>query len=287
MLGSAVDYAGLFPPAALSMTSAAAEYAEHRRSSARWALGRFVVTFARWGELEEAASGFGATAGDPWPVSVLAAPAAAPTLEAMRRRPGSGLSLVAVESRAMTVEEARDSSALVALGVETYVEAGPPGMDLDAFAVAVGQAGAAAKIRTGGVVADAFPTAKFMIGFLRACHRHGLRFKATAGLHHPVRGLYPLTYDPGSALGLMYGFLNVALAAAFVWHGRGDDVILGVLEERSLEAFAFGAAGVSWREERLTTAEVDAVREGFFAGFGSCSFREPMFELGLHPVPSA
>ena len=51
----------------------------------------------------------------------------------------------------------------------------------------------------------------------------------------------------------MFGFLNVALAAAFHWFGRDDETVLAVLEERSPDSFEFTDAGVSWRTKRLTS----------------------------------
>ena len=46
-------------------------------------------------------------------------------------------------------------------------------------------------------------------------------------------------------------------------------------------------AGVAWRDERLTAPQLDEVRAEFFLGFGSCSVREPMAELGLEALPRA
>ena len=52
LLSGLIDYAGLFPPAALDMPAAAREYAEYRESEYRWALGRFVIPVARLDEFE-------------------------------------------------------------------------------------------------------------------------------------------------------------------------------------------------------------------------------------------
>ena len=76
-------------------------------------------------------------------------------------------------------------------------------------------AGARAKVRTGGVTEGAFPASHALARFIQSCADAGVPFKATAGLHHPLRGEYRLTYEPGSPHGMMFGFLNVFLAAAF------------------------------------------------------------------------
>src|SRR5215470_9694933 len=55
LLSGLIDYAGLFPPAALDLSTAAREYAEYREGEYRWALGRFVIPVARLDEFEKAA----------------------------------------------------------------------------------------------------------------------------------------------------------------------------------------------------------------------------------------
>ena len=57
LLRDSIDYAGLFPPAGLGMSEAAANYASYRTGPHAWALGRFVVPAGRLVELEQAAVG--------------------------------------------------------------------------------------------------------------------------------------------------------------------------------------------------------------------------------------
>ena len=80
--------------------------------------------------------------------------------------------------------------------------------------------GAHAKIRTGGVTPEAFPQATSVARFIHACAMADVGFKATAGLHHPVRGEFNLTYEPACPRGVMYGFLNVFMAAALAMSAR-------------------------------------------------------------------
>ena len=44
----------------------------------------------------------------------------------------------------------------------------------------------------------AFPATGDLLRFLRAASAHRVPFKATAGLHHPLRAEYRLTYEPDS-----------------------------------------------------------------------------------------
>ena len=99
-----------------------------------------------------------------------------------------------------------------------------------------------------------------------------------------MRGEYRLTYEPLPPTGEMFGFLNVAVAAAFLWHGRDDEIVQRVLEERRKERFEFADRELRWRNEHLSVEELADARARFFAGFGSCSFREPMAEIGLEAV---
>ena len=258
------------------------EYDRHRRAKDSWALGRFVVPLARWAELDACVRDLTAT-GEIWPVSILAAPADAKAIRELKTIDRSRLVLQAVESRVSSAAEVKGAASLARPGTELFVELDLAG-DLDAMAAELKRAGAAAKIRTGGITEDAIPSARQIVAFLRACHKARIRFKATAGLHHAVRGDYRLTYENDPPMGVMFGYLNVAMAAALLWSGRGDEVLLAVLEERSRDAFAFTDTDASWQNERLTKKELDDARAAFFTGFGSCSFSEPLTEIGLVPT---
>ncbi len=51
LLEHLIDYAGLFPPAALTMQDAVRNYARYRDGEYAWALGKFVVPQARVSEV--------------------------------------------------------------------------------------------------------------------------------------------------------------------------------------------------------------------------------------------
>src|SRR5688572_9168107 len=51
LLTNVIDYAGLFPPAELSLDEAIRNYARFRTEPEAWMLGRFIIPAARLGEL--------------------------------------------------------------------------------------------------------------------------------------------------------------------------------------------------------------------------------------------
>jgi hypothetical protein len=136
-----------------------------------------------------------------------------------------------------------------------------------------------AKVRTGGLTPDAVPDSERVADFLISAAARRLPFKATAGLHHPVRSIHPLTYSPDSPRATMHGFLNVFVAAAFAWHGAARQLALDILEETEAEAFVFGAKDLEWRGRKLAAQQIAEARRDFAHSFGSCSFEEPIGDL--------
>lgn len=285
LLAGLVDYAGLFPPAGLDMEGAVREYARHRRSPERWILGRLIVPAARLEEMETAAAPYLPTLGatDPWRLSVLLgndAAEEAAEASSFGQRLGAQAVVDSVELRATSPTAEGLGRALDALpvGLTAYVEL-PLDADLPPLLQALKARGARAKMRTGGVTADAIPSLSRVARFLVSCAAARVPFKATAGLHHAVRAVRSLTYAADSPKGTMHGFLNVFAAAALAWHGAGADTVEAALREESADAFRVDHDGLSVGSHRASAAEVAATRAEFAMGFGSCSFAEPVADL--------
>lgn len=287
LLAHAIDYAGLFPPAQLDMPGAVAEYESYLASSDAWALGRFVVPAARLRELAAAAGDapsnpLGSRQGERRLSVVLGADLAA-DVERLRafcadvNGEGWWRGIDAVELRASTPEAIAQAMRVVPDSVERYVEI-PISEDPTPLVRAIAGAGAYAKVRTGGTTTDAFPASDHVARFLATCLREAVPFKATAGLHHPLRGEYPLTYEPGSACGRMYGFLNVFLATAFLAAGLDEAEARVLLDESDPNAVTFNRTEAVWRSHRLPLDRLAESRR-FLTSFGSCSFREPIDDL--------
>ncbi|HEX2778095.1 MAG TPA: hypothetical protein VHM30_01275 [Gemmatimonadaceae bacterium] len=277
LLAEVVDYAGLFPPAALDMPGAVAEYARSRESADAWMLGRFVLPANRLDEWSAAAPTD--VDGWRWPLAVLAQTFEGTlrrTIDAFNARERSRAVIDTAEVRATTAREVPNTG--ISGGVAIFVEipvADDPARLLDAIA----GAGVRAKIRTGGVTPEAFPTAKQIARFVVRCIERDIVFKATAGLHHPLRAEYRLTYAEDPPHGTMFGFLNILLATALAREGMPEKDLVAALEERNPESLVVGRESLNWRGRAIDLGTLRATRTKSITGFGSCSFREPVEDL--------
>ena len=225
LLANLIDYAGLYPPAALPLPAVIENYQCYLTSKDAWILNRLVLPAAQLDELR---------IGENWRVTLLVDGEPGPLppqLETLESKAGRRLSL------------------------PTYCEA-PIDQIKDTFA----------KVRTGGLTPEAAPTASVLTDFLCEAAARRLPFKATAGLHHPIRGT-------------MHGFVNVFAAAAFAWHGLDRAAVLDILNEADPAGFEFLDDELRWRGRKITATQIAAARRDFAHSFGSCSFEEPIADL--------
>ncbi len=239
LLEGLIDYAGFFPPAGLSLEAAVGNYSDYRNGEYSWMLRSFVIGATDMQRVPQALDGSLAVLGE------------------------------ADETRAASIE----SRGVVRAQRPVYWEV-PLGKlsDLDL----VKDAGCFAKIRTGGLKPEAIPTTGDVAGFIAACAQRRLPFKATAGLHHPVRAIFPLTYEADAPRSVMHGFLNVLMASAFAWHGEQE--IEQIVSEMDPAAFSFDDRA-HWRSKSLDAVQIRQARLEFMHSIGSCSFEEPVNEL--------
>ena len=264
LLERLIDHAALFPPASMDMPDALEADRRARASEHAWMLDRFICPASRLGELP---------AGAPRLSVVL--DGGEGDLEAVAEAVAAGLEVELVEGR-IDVEWIPDTQALLRSKlpeVQAYWEL-PPGRGLRGEVAAVLEAGAGAKIRCGGVTADAFPPVEAVAAFVAACRDAGVRFKATAGLHHPIRAVEPKTGFH------MHGFLNLLAAAVFAHsEGLGEEELASLLAEEDPAAFTVDADGLAVHGHRADAAAIAAARAELFTAYGSCSFTEPVEDL--------
>ena len=285
LLRGLVDYAGLFPPASLSMAAAVAEYAEHRAGDDEWMLGRFVVPAARLEEFDADAAGImPMQAHLSWALSALLGSDAEEDIQRAKafnlRHVDARLGAVlvdTVELKANSPREIARAAELLDRRFDTYMEV-PVADDPGELIAAIARTKAKAKIRTGGVTREAFPSAAQVVRFIGRCLEHNVAFKATAGLHHPWGDNYPLSYASGAPSGPMFGFLNVLIAVGALRAGWSVADSTLALEERNRNAIVMSADGLNWRGRHLSATHLLGSRQSMTA-FGSCSFRDPVSGL--------
>ncbi|MCS6805294.1 MAG: hypothetical protein RMM98_14855 [Acidobacteriota bacterium] len=283
LMRSFIDYAGLFPPAQLEMNAAVEQYAAYRRSEHAWMLGRFVLPVSRLDEFaREAVAHWSKSEQEPrWLISALCsaqAQEAIATIMEFNERHSAFAFIDTLELKADRVDEVERAMQLVPPFVAAYIEI-PLAPSAEPLIEAIARTGARAKVRTGGLIPEMIPSTGDLVRFIAGCAAANVPFKATAGLHHPIRSVHRMTYEPDSPSGLMHGFLNVALTSAFLRYGMSHEQAAQVLDETSADAFQFDDEGVAWHEWRLSIEQLVAAREGFCISFGSCSVSEPIEDL--------
>ena len=381
LLGESIDYAGIFPPAALPFKTAAENYSRYQQDSAAWMLARFVCPTGRLGELDTLTSKFsesppGRQANGPVSDSIqdrvteklglqkgslpdsisLLNEIGADSLDFVelmmdlegqagrqgreiceddiesvaniRRAHALALLLLPAESTRLQLDQVDSELSLVAHFKEKHGDAFVvdtielkladdvvsrpkrfPLTDLlDALqhltaamssartffeltytsewrdqVSQVAQAVSAAnrttpqlglKVRTGGVDRSRQPSPENLAFFIGACRSHQVCWKATAGLHHPLR-----QFDRDAGV-RQFGFLNVLVAATLATVDEiGETEICNILQDEQPSSFRFGVDEFRYGDHKVTNDQIRQARLRSMVSFGSCSFEQPRDEL--------
>lgn len=286
LLSGIIDYAGLFPPAGLTMAEAVSNYAEYLESSHSWMLGRFILPLGRIEEFE-AVSGKGLkNPKKPWRISALANNGVSKTVKQIAEFNAAFEGRAVIDTLETKVEEPAEITAIASTLPEDFPAffeiplADKTGESFTRLAVTHQRA----KLRTGGVTQDAFPPSDEIAKFIRIALAANVPFKATAGLHHPLRCVKPLTYEEEAPRGLMNGFLNVFLSACFLRLNLNESFVYQLILDGDIANFEFTDEDIAWMGNRVGLGTIELTRKRNAISFGSCSFTEPvddLKELGL------
>lgn len=252
-----VDYAGLFPPASLSMTQAVAEYRDAVATPQGILLGPFVVPLDRLSDLDDAG-------GSDLPVSILVRGTGADVALGI-----AGVSQYDIRAYEVRLDDGLTDATAVLEAADrcpVYFEIDPTSAhDLDHLAMLEGSfpGRVGAKFRTGGLDLEDIPPADALAAGVIGAVRRKVRFKATAGLHHPVRGI-----DPQRGFET-HGFLNLAVATL----ARDEQSATEILLDSDPDHFS--ADPWRYRDHELGPAVLDRIRDSL-RSFGCCSFRDPV-----------
>lgn len=254
-----LDDAAVFPPGNLPLAQAVVAHTRHRESDHADLVGPFVVAARDLGTLADELS----AAARPLAVAMTSHMGTlAESVRDARWIPTvmlAGLEVVVPDG--IDAEEAvaaiqRDAPA----GVTVFVEI-PRDTRRDAFVAELARRGLSAKLRTGGVRAELYPSTSELAESIATLVRHEVPFKATAGLHHALRNTDPETgFD-------QHGFLNVLVATARAREGESVSAVRAALDERDAVTLAAAVRDVP-RDVRAS-----------FLSFGTCSIDEPRIEL--------
>ncbi|WP_236692694.1 hypothetical protein [Aneurinibacillus tyrosinisolvens] len=295
-----IDYAGLFPPASLSLEAAIRNYAAYRADKDAWMLGRFIIPASRLDELDPYVPLFSNEMA--LNISVLGSKndnaadclkglqADLAQITAFRERHGDAVEIGVLEMPLPPIPPMRELVKTIALetskhSLNIFCEATVPvntdwqryGLaTLDAIAAHNASGGEILgfKLRTGGVTADAFPTPKQVAAILLGCRDRGITMKFTAGLHHPIR----MYRDEVNTW--VHGFVNV-FAAEMLAYANNLDIatVTEILADEAPAHFSFTAKSLAWREWTVSMSEITRLREAALCSYGSCSFDEPRDDL--------
>jgi hypothetical protein len=307
LLEGVVDYAGLFPPAQLSLDQSIRNYARYRQEAESWMLGRFICPAVRLSELvpygEELFQ-----SGPLLTLSVLGRGASDP-LELFDELLKDISDIAAFEQRlvgrsAVDAIELRLAAELNFLsryrlqhqvqnwkmrGLTPYCEtvwgedwrasvnrmiaslSSTHVFELEGLLLPGQKCGF--KLRAGGLHASSFPTVEQVAFTIVACRDEGVPLKFTAGLHHPIR------HFNDSVQTHMHGFVNVFAAGVLARARRlSEEQVGAIIADEDPRSFYFDDAELRWKDYHATTAEVIAARREVVS-FGSCSFDEPREDL--------
>jgi hypothetical protein len=275
-LGRILEYAGLFPPAELEMESTLRNYQSYAQTDEFWLLGGFVLPANR---LKEFASAFekvwGTEQERPWTLKVVCAGETAEDVRAIEEFQQGAVFIGSLETKAADARAAQEALERLPAARSRYVEF-PPERASEVLPV-LAEYGARAKIRMGGLTAESVPPVEKVAQFLLACARERVAWKATAGLHHAVRGVHEL--EPAGSRVAMHGFVNLFLAGALAFFGADEKALVKTLSEEDAAAFKVDDGVIRWHDNTMIADQLEKARSEFAIGFGSCSFEEPVQDL--------
>ncbi len=247
------DFAGVFPPASHTVAEATRRYRAAIAGPDGWIMGPMLLRASQLAEYEGGDS-IGVVADGP--------PAEGPFVQVEQRiQPGQVAAAVEDLARVAPIiyVERADSDDV------TFLD--------EVAAARRADHDVRAKLRTGGATAESFPSPDSVAGFISSCVELGIPFKATAGLHHPIRTAS--TVDRATE----HGFINL-LGAVRCALGDRPEHVEACLSETDPEAFDMRTA--TWRGagDRVGETQIRSV----LTSIGSCSFDEPagyLRDLGL------
>jgi len=268
MLEGIIDYAGLFPPANLDMQSHVNNWVAYGQSVDSWMLARLIIPASRLDEFKRAAeSMLPGVDEELWQLSVLLPQVSSDQFESAVQATidfnmeECGAVANVVEFKANTTTEVDRALSCLHDDLFPFIEL-PIDEDPRGLIASLSGTISGAKVRTGGITKDLYPTSADLARFIHSCAVVGQTFKATAGMHHPSQ-------HQNQTVGVLeFGFLAVlqATAAASIGNANVEEV------EQILTASSVDFSAYS-------EPQLEQVRAELFNSLGACSFDDPRKDL--------
>lgn len=297
-----IDYAGLFPPAALELDEAITNYASYRTSEYAEMLSCFIIPSSRLTELDAYSHLFSQK--PPFVFSVLggnptgmdAYKKSIQTLveqsTAFVNKHGKNVVISVFEIKLPELSGEKAFGQVLNETIQTLSDAGFTDSQLffepvrnenwnqtcealtNALKKASIQKSAGFKLRCGGISADLFPSIAEVAEAIYRTSSNGIALKATAGLHHPIRHF---SKDVNTK---MHGFFNVFGATILAGaHQLNQTQITDILEDENPANFHFDDKRFAWKDFSIQLNELVNLRNQLATSYGSCSFDEPLDDL--------
>ena len=288
LLTRSIDYAGMFAPCSLELAPAVKNHADYVRSPDSWMLSAFVLPVAKFGNLAPLFSQFDkhharrisalGPKSDNAKVFLAELNSAAAAIASLQKEHLDVVSIPQLEMvlpQDVDLARLNEAAATVAdLKLQCFWEAPAESTEKTIGLLArAKQPNFGYKLRTGGVIADAFPSSVQIARAILASTKNHVPMKFTAGLHHPIRQFRDEVKTE------MYGFLNVLGAGVLSAEHHWDEAqTIEMLEDQRPQSFEFHDTVFAWRDWEITLDRIKARRK-FVTSFGSCSFDEPREDL--------
>jgi hypothetical protein len=296
-LSGLIDYAGLYPPAQLPLHEAIHHYYDYLRSPDRWMLGHFVIGVGQLTHLTAILDEHPYLLDvEPLSLAVVGQGGAteedfldncredAAAIQTFCEAHPNQVDVAQLELKLPTFTDAAAVTQLLhntraVLSLPIYYELNLDEnweAQLDAAAAGIREfgPGAGLKLRTGGLVAEAFPSVPQVAAVIATCLEAKIPLKFTAGLHHPIRHYREEVQTK------MHGFINVFGAGILAYAEQFSPAQINlVLSEEQPDRFVFDPRGFHWQVYEVKAEQIAAARQTALISFGSCSFDDPRHDM--------
>jgi hypothetical protein len=272
-----IDYAGLFPPAELSLGKAITNYYNYLNSPDSMMLSKFIIPASLLNSVPPALNEKILSVNGSFAVIIsntsedienIISSINKTLIKALEIKPGVNLDNL-LDKIILIKNEINKN-------IEIFIESSiNPDNELIEEIKVLRKNGinAGYKLRTGGLTPDAFPSPEIIASVIKSCSENGIPFKATAGLHHPF------THFNSDVNSRMYGFINIFSAGMFTVKYHPDEKELADIITDENPGNFFFEDKLSHKKYELSSDEIRNSRKNYFISFGSCSFNEPLEDL--------